>query len=165
MKKEFCHYYPKPVEEMTIAYERAIKVVFGADVEKTAGMIEFDLGYSFKYNINSGGCSVRFTECDGGTMVGLCYVIAGAMGARCGVCDIDLTAEVEQVVGVQSRNVYEEFDELVRRMSAPPPPPCENGSRQRNMPPEGGRANFCSRCGKPFAPNDNFCTNCGAPRK
>lgn len=166
MKKEFCHYYPKPVEEIFTAYDRAVKVVFGADAEKAPNkLIEFDLEYSFKYNINGGGCSIRFTESNGGTLVGLSYVIAGAMGARCNACDLDLTEEVEQIVGVQSKNVYEEFDELVRRMNTPPPPPRGYGAGQGNMPHDGGRANFCSRCGKPFAPNDNFCTNCGTPRQ
>ena len=174
MKKEICHYYPKPKEVVFLSYERAVNELLGAKIEKTPNeSLIFDLEYSVKYNINGGGCHIRFAAYNGGTLVELKFVLAQATGARCGAIDSGLANLVENALGVESNAVYEGFDALVEMMNAPQPQPQMRNdpqyppqARQGTQPPQNNcRDNFCPRCGTKFAPNDNFCTRCGSPRK
>lgn len=186
MTHDICHYYPKTIEQVYIAYQRGIKQAFNKDAEgQHPHTLVFGLNFSFKYNMNGGGCHVHFMPYQNGTAVNVHYTIAQAVGAKCKAHDKDLTREVERFLGASASDLHIDtatFAQYKNNAAAPAAPvapvvpvapavpvaavahdvPVAPVSPAASAAP---KAKFCSNCGAPFGESSLFCSNCGAKRK
>lgn len=103
MRRDICLYYEKELPEVFSAYVEAINKRFGKDCNPAPyHTIQFALSFSFKYNMNGGGCTVRLMPHGRGTAVNVRYSIAQAVGARYEAHCRDLTNFVESILRVNA---------------------------------------------------------------
>ncbi len=183
MTHDICHYYPKTIEQVYSAYQRGIKQAFNKDAEgQHPHTLVFGLNFSFKYNMNGGGCHVHFMPYQNGTAVNVHYTIAQALGAKCKAHDKDLTREVERFLGASASDLHIDtaaFAQYKSNAAAPatsatsatsatpaaPVTPVAPVAPDAPAAPVAPKAKFCSQCGSPFGETSLFCSNCGAKRK
>ena len=177
MRADIGHFYPVPIENVFYAYKQAIKEKFKKDADATpCHTLVFGLNFSFKYNMNGGGCHVHFMPSGNGTAVAIRYTVAQAVGANYKGHDRDMTAEVQRILGVTAQEFDFDMDTFMAQKeqyvaycksqiySAPvfvqSPPPM-----QMNEPPQPSMALFCTKCGNAFGEADRFCMRCGNKRE
>ena len=106
MRADICHYYSGPIEVVFNAYKAAVKEAFKSDAEGTPyHSLTFSLSYSFKYNMNGGGCHIHLMPHGDGTAVDIRYTIAQAFGAKYKAHDRDMTAAVERILGIPAQDI------------------------------------------------------------
>ncbi|MBR2337150.1 MAG: zinc ribbon domain-containing protein [Clostridia bacterium] len=110
MRKDYCHYFDKNLQEVFYAYQQAIKSKFGKDADASPfHTLSFSIGFSFKYNMNGGSCHVHLMPYSNGTAIDVRYSIAQLAMARCSAHDKDLTVAVERILGTSAQPI--ELDE------------------------------------------------------
>ena len=115
MRRDICLYYEKELPEVFSAYVEAINKRFGKDCNPAPyHTIQFALSFSFKYNMNGGGCTVRLMPHGRGTAVNVRYSIAQAVGARYEAHCRDLSNFVESILRVNSAGINIPVEEFMR---------------------------------------------------
>lgn len=115
MRRDICLYYEKELPEVFSAYVEAINKRFGKDCNPAPyHTIQFALSFSFKYNMNGGGCTVRLMPHGRGTAVNVRYSIAQAVGARYEAHGRDLSKFVEAILRVNSVGINIPVEEFMR---------------------------------------------------
>ena len=186
MRADVFHYYPRPIESVYNAYQAAIQSTFQKEPTGTpCHTLVFGLSRSLKYNMNGGGCHVHLAPYGGGTVIGIRYTLAQALGARYKAHDKDMTAAVEQLLGVGAQEIQTTMEAVLqskplssgaptpvtRPTPAPTPQAPTTPIAQPQTPPTApmaaaapARARFCPHGGTPFAEGSFFCGNCGTKR-
>ena len=173
MRTDICHFFNCPIEKVFAAYSMVIKREFNSDPQiMPVHTIVFGLKFSWKYNMNGGGCHVHFMRCNGGTAVGIRYTIAQLMGARYKKYDQDLTILVEQILGVKAQDIHVDMNYFLNNKesaglktpsqtaTSPTATPANNAvNRSQEL------GLFCVGCGSKFNNNDLFCKYCGRKRQ
>ena len=115
MRADICHYYPKPVEDVYQAYKTAIKNLFKNDAggDPYCSLV-FGLSFSFKYNMNGGGCHIHFMPYLDGTAINVRYTIAQAVGAKYKAHDKDMCTAVSKLLGVEAKDVQINVEEFLQ---------------------------------------------------
>lgn len=148
MRRDLYHNYPYYIDDVYNAYVEAIQnEPFKKKPHLESNLIAFDIGFSFKYNMNGGACHIHLDETDTGTSVQVRYSIVQLFGARCEAYDKALTEKVE---------------EYLRNIPAIEPEP--EPEFEQEIEPENEDIvcpNFCSNCGTQLQPDMNFCPTCG----
>ena len=178
MRADIFYYYPARVDVVYNAYKLAINNVFKKEAAGTMpNPLVFGLNFSFKYNMNGGGCHVHFIPYNNGTAVDVHYTIAQLLGARYKAHAKDLIDGVSKILSMHASEIKFDLDEFQKveesfiashntyfaksdnEVSAKPfiEPPV-------NKPIEAPKAKFCSNCGTAFGETALFCSNCGAKR-
>ena len=175
MTHDICHYYAKPIDQVYNAYQQGIKQAFGKDADgQHPHILVFGLKFSFKYNMNGGGCHVHLMPYQNGTAVNIHYTIAQAMGAKCKAHDRDLSREVERILKVSASDLNintDAFAQYKNQAAAKPAAPVAQTVSVAPAAPvaqataSAPRAKFCSNCGTAFGETSQFCSNCGEKRK
>ena len=168
MRKDICFYYPAPIQAVYAAYQAAIGNVFKESASGTPyHTIVFGLGFSFKYNMNGGGCHVHLMPYNNGTAVNIRYTIAQALGARCEAHAKDLSAGVEAILHTRSERVnidVQVFLDSKDKQNIPAPNTPPQISYAQPQVPYTPTSRFCSQCGSQFVGDARFCSKCGAKR-
>ena len=94
MRRDICHFFQMPFQNVYQAYLDAAWQRFGKDCRQTTYTIQFGLNMSLKYNMNGGSCTVHFMPYQNGTAVCLRYTIVQVAGARYKAFDGELSQYV-----------------------------------------------------------------------
>lgn len=192
MRRDLFYFYPSDIDSVYVAYQRAIRDRLGKEAEGVpVHTLVFGLNFSFKFNMNGGGCHVHFMRYRGGTAVNIRYTIAQATGARYEAHADELNLAVDNILQLKAQKVNldaELFEaskeERPLAFGAPkatpqptynPPMTFNEPTPMRSYAPMNNnpapisaqsmeRARFCGQCGTPFQGDANFCANCGAKR-
>ena len=182
MRRDLFYFYPADIDTVYVAYRDAIKNRLGKEAEcRPVHMLVFSLNFSFKFNMNGGGCHVHFMRYNGGTAINIRYTIAQATGARYEAHANELNLAVDKLLGMKAQRINlnaelfeankEERPIMTNRppvsspmfFNAPVPAPAP-APAPTEPPTFSERARFCGNCGTQFLENSNFCSNCGAKR-
>ena len=132
MKRDIFHYFPTNVQDVFNAYHQTIQTKFEKNVTATPyHTISFALGFSFRYNMNGGNCTLHFMPYNNGTAVCVQYTIVQVMGARYGAHNQHILDEVEKILRIKAQNVnltVEAFLAPTQAINAP----IRHKARQRN---------------------------------
>ena len=104
-----------PIEDVYEAYKTSIKNLFKNDAggDPYCSLV-FGLSFSFKYNMNGGGCHIHFMPYLDGTAVNIRYTIAQAVGAKYKAHDKDMCAAVSKILGAEAEDAQINVDEFLR---------------------------------------------------
>ena len=103
-----------PIEDVYDAYKTVIKNLFKSDASgDPCCSLVFGLSFSFKYNMNGGGCHIHFMPYLDGTAVNIRYTIAQAMGAKYKAHDKDMCTAVSKLLGVDAQDAQINVDEFL----------------------------------------------------
>ena len=105
MRRDLYHLYSTNIEQTFNAYVSALEdkpFLKKLNIEKY-DLISFDLGMSFKFNMNGGCVNIHFYKKGNGTIVQVRYTIVQLFGARYGAYDELLTNNVEIKLNIQSK--------------------------------------------------------------
>ena len=174
MRSDIGHFYDAPIEDVFLAYKQAIKEKFKKDADSTPyHTLVFGLNFSFKYNMNGGGCHVHFMPSGNGTSVAIRYTIAQAVGANYKAHNRDMTSAVQSILGISAQELDIDMDSFMQQKEsyiascrtqayAEPAPIPQNTQINTTQAPQ--KALFCYKCGSAFNEDDVFCTRCGTKR-
>ena len=175
MKKDVGFYVEANIEKVYQAY---VSAATNPPFERTCTLkplhtISFGVNYSFKYNMNGGGCHIHLMPCGTGTAVNIRFSIAQAMGARCDRYANDLNQAMLAFLPVAIRPASYNMDDFLKPenqvvSAAQPTPPAapqapapQTPAPQAPAPRESTDIRYCVNCGNPLAPGAHFCGSCG----
>lgn len=177
MRKDFCYFAQCDEKTLFNAYLQAIQTLF--DTHATLSpyyRIKFDLGFSFKYNMNGGACTLHIMPVNGGSAVNIRYSIVQLCGARCGTHAKNLTEEASRILGFSPTECninVKDFVAYADRITAFGTQNSSNAFTSSNCTPDTkitcpkckaiilGNSKFCTNCGVKTAPITQKCTECG----
>lgn len=162
MKRDFGFYVEATIEQVYQAY---LMAAVNKPFERTCTQqpfhtISFGVNYSFKYNMNGGGCHIHFMPCGSGTAVNIRFSIAQLVGARCEKYAQDLNKAMQAFLPVVPRPATYDMDEFLKPENQVTPAVSQQPATPA---PTAPAASFCVNCGNPLAPNARFCAQCGTP--
>lgn len=107
MRRDLYHLYSASLEQTFNAYISALtEKPFEKELTiKEYSLISFDLGMSFKFNMNGGCVNIHFFKKGVGTLVQVRYTIVQLFGARYGAYDELLTNRVENILKTKSKSL------------------------------------------------------------
>ena len=172
MRRDLCFYVEAPIDRVYNAYlTAATNQPFERECAQTPyHNISFGINFSFKYNMNGGGCNLHFMPSGTGTAVNMRFSIAQAAGARYERYANDLNAAMLKVLPVALYPANYDAEEFVKPQNqvtpagfasapvaaAPVALAKEPAARSQN-------AQSCSNCGHAMGAQDRFCSHCGTP--
>ena len=125
MRRDICLVYQRHIHDVYNAYISSIKQCFDSECNATPYyVIGYGIGFSFRYNMNGGGCTIRLMPYNGGTAVNVRYTLAQWAGARYEAHNKELTKYVARELGCEPYEAdidAEEFLKPENQMSQPLP--------------------------------------------
>ena len=164
MRREICHYFATDVPYVFKAYKQVIKEIFNENCTETPyHTLSFSLGFSFRYNMNGGVCTLHFMPYNNGTAVCIRYTIVQAFGARYGAHDKHMLKLVEKKLNLNGQDINLDIELFLKEENhfIPNSTPVNT---PEIIPDNPAFVAFCPKCGIKFAEKDLFCYNCGHKR-
>ncbi len=163
MRRDVCYFFETDVKTLYNAY---LKSAQQPPFEKSCNeepyhTFSFGIGFTFKYNMNGGACTLHFMPYKNGSAVNLRFSIAQLMGARCQKYAEHLTNGASAILNLPGTKINIDVEQFlipanqVTKAVADQP---QDGIPQE---PSITGANFCRACGSRLSPGYKFCASCG----